>query len=223
MKKIITLLAIVLFSFASFAQDLTNQFYFRVGYSSPSWTQYGMEKQDNWNSFGYDSKTGATFEIGSIFMLKGILNSDKVSLGINADYLYLTYGNFSGETHDGYMDLGVANLRVGSKIGPSFTFSPVNKMAIDVYTKLDIAWGTAAVQYEDKPSDADDYYSGYGTLGFSAGVNFRYSLLIVGMEFNTISPKLESDDNPGEYWGNANDDGDKTTLPCMNFTIGMSF
>lgn len=65
MKKIITLLAVVLFSSSSFAQDLTDQFYFRLGYSSPSWKQYGMEKDD----FKGISKTGATFELGSIFML----------------------------------------------------------------------------------------------------------------------------------------------------------
>lgn len=220
MKKIIFLLTIVLFSFSSIAQDLTNQFYFRVGYSSPSWTQYGMEK-DKWESA--TSKIGATFEIGSIFMLKGILNSDKMSLGINADYLYVTYGEF--EAIDNHNE-NLASMRVGSKIGPSFTFSPVNKMAIDVYTKLDIAWGTAAVIYEGGVGDADDYYSGYGTMGFSTGLNFRYGILMLGIEYNTINPKLESDDFAGTYFGNPgdpSDSGDKSSMPCMNFTIGLSF
>lgn len=218
MKKLVTLLTIVLFSLSSFAQDLTNQFYFRLGYSSPSWTQYGMEEND----WGSDvSKAGATFELGSIFMLKSILNSENMSLGINADYLYLTYGNFS-LSENGY-DENVGSMRIGSKVGPSFTYSPMNKMAIDVYAKADFAWGTAAVMYEDEPGDADDYYSGYGTVGFSTGLNFRYGLLIVGMEFNTISPKLESDDYPGDYIGDQNGDGEKSPMPCMNFTIGLSF
>jgi len=228
MKKLVTLLAIVLFSFSSFAQDLTNQFYFRVGYSSPSWKQYGMEKND-WGSNA--SKVGSTFELGSIFMLKGILNSENVSFGINADYLYLTYGNFSISESGHDQNLGA--LRIGSKLGPSFTYSPMDKMAIDVYAKADFAWAAAAVIYENEPGDADDYYSGYGAVGFSTGLNFRYGLLILGMEFNTISPKLESDDYPDSYFGNPGDYangeynegnyGDKSKMPFMNFTIGMSF
>lgn len=228
MKKLTTLLAIVLFSFSSFAQDLSNQFYFRLGYSNPAWTQFSMEK-DNWGDG--TSKTGATFELGSLFMLQSILNHPNMSFGINADYMYLTYGNFSMGTN-GY-DQNLGTLRIGSKLGPSFTYSPMDKMAIDVYTKLDIAWGATAVMYADEPSDADDYFIGYGALGFSTGVNFRYGLLIVGLEFNTISPKLESDDFPGIYFGNPGEyanyeysksnANDKSKMPCMNFTIGMSF
>lgn len=218
MKKLVTLLAIILFSFSSFAQDLTNQFYLRVGYSNPLWTQYGMEK-DDWES--NTSKMGATFEVGSIFMLKGILNSENMSIGINADYLYLTYGNFSWSDHGHDQNRG--SMRIGSKIGPSFTYSPINKMAIDVYAKADFAWAAAAVMYEDEPGDADDYYSGYGAIGFSTGLNFRYGILMLGLEYNSISTTLESDDFPGDYLGNNDDDGDKSKMPCMNFTIGLSF
>lgn len=218
MKKISVILLIILFAQTSFAQDLTNQFYFRLGYSSPSWTQYGMEKDD----WGDDvSKTGATFELGSIFMINRILKADNMAIGINVDYLNITYGNFS-YSESGYEE-NVGNVRIGSKIGPSFTYSPMDKMAIDVYAKANIEWGSAAVMYEDEVGDADDYYLGYGTVGFSTGLNFRYGLLILGMEFNSVSPKLESDEYPGEYIGHQNEDSDKSPLPCMNFTIGMSF
>lgn len=222
MKKLYTLVFLALFSSASLAQDLTNQFYFRIGYSSPSWGQYGM-KEKFWKEMSYDNRIGATFEMGNIFMLKNILKSPNASFGINADYLYITYGNFSGRWQELNKDQNVGSLRIGSKVGPSFTISPMDKMAIDIYAKADIAWGSVAVMYENEPSDADDYFTGYGTLGFSTGLNFRYGLLILGFEFNTISPKLESDDYPGEYWGNVDDEGDKTDLPCMNFTIGISF
>lgn len=144
-----------------------------------------------------------------------------MSFGINADYLYLTYANFKQEIME--FETNQGSFRIGSKVGPSFTYSPMDKMAFDVFVKADIAWGTVSAMYIDKPEDADNYYSGYGTFGFSAGLNYRYGLLILGIEYNTISPKLESDDYPEEYLGNASDNGDKTPLPCMNFTIGMSF
>lgn len=155
-------------------------------------------------------------------MLKSILNSENISLGINADYLYLTYGNF-WFSDNGYEE-NMGSIRIGSKLGPSFTYSPMDKMAIDICAKADFAWASSATAiYLDTPEDADDYYSAYATLGFSTGLNFRYGLLILGIEYNTISPKLESNEYSGNYLGNATNDGDKTSLPCMNFTIGMSF
>jgi hypothetical protein len=49
---------------------------------------------------------------------------------------------------------------------------------------------------------------------------------MLGFEFNTISPKLEDVDNPGQYLGNiadANDTGDKSKLPSITFSLGFSF
>lgn len=215
MKKLTTLLVITLITLTSLGQHLDNEFYFRFGYSNPSWSQYGMDK-DDWPDDV--SKTGAAFELGSIFMINSILKADNMAIGINVDYFYFNYNNFSDDN-----DSNLGDVRVGSKVGPSFTYSPVDKMAIDVYAKADIAWVTAATEYEGSIGDADDYYMGYGTIGFSTGLNFRYGLLILGLEYNKVSPKLESDDDPGHYFGNTDDDGDKSPLPCMNFTIGMSF
>ncbi len=227
MKKLVTLLAIVLFSFSSFAQNLTNQFYFRVGYSNPSWKQFDLSK-DLWASEGFDGKIGASFEFGSIFMLKSILNSDIISFGINVDYLCLNYNNFSAK--EGSYEANLGHLRAGSKIGPSFTYSPMDNMAFDVYVKADFDWAAAAVIYEDKPGDADDYYRAGASVGVSTGVNFRYGLLIIGAEFNTINKELESDDYGGLYLQELIDEGfetvsnqTKSKLPIMNFTIGMSF
>jgi len=57
----------------------------------------------------------------------------------------------------------------------------------------------------------------------------RYSLLIVGFDFNTSWNKLEHyDENTNEfdgtYIGNASDiDKDRTPVPSFNFTIGLAF
>jgi hypothetical protein len=225
MKKLTLLFAIVLLSLCSFAQQLENQLYFRGGYSTSNWSQFGLTEED-WNSKGFDSKYGAHFEVGHIFMLNRILKSDNMAIGINVDYAYANLHNYSGNNDD-FENLG--SLRLGSKIGPSFTYSPVEKMAIDIYAKMDILWGGSAVLYHDTPDDADDYYSGYGAVGFSTGLNFRYGLLILGIEFDTISKKLESDDYPGTYFQDdidkitGEDSGDKSKFPSLNFTIGMSF
>lgn len=217
MKKLFTLVSIALISLCSVGQGLDNAFYFRVGYSSPSWNQFGGSKEE-WNAGGNATKTGGVFEVGSIFMLNRLLVADNMAIGINIDYLYLNANVFSnGKDH-------VGHSRLGSKIGPSFTYIPGNKMAIDVYAKADVAWVSAAVEYEDKISDADDYSRGKVAYGFSTGLNFRYGILMLGLEYDTISPELESDDNPGEFYGQVGDlNSKKSPLPCMNFTIGLSF
>lgn len=219
MKKTILLFAFALITISSISQNFDNEFYFRFGYSNPSWNQFGLN-QDEWKDMGFENKIGGIFELGSIFMINSLPAAENMALGINVDYLYMIYNSFS--TNNSY-DEAFANARVGSKIGPSFTYSPVNKLAFDIYAKADIAWAAAAVWYEGSIGDADDYYRGKVALGFSTGLNIRYGILMLGFEFDTNSPKLESDDYPGEYIGNNNDDSNKSPLPCMNFTLGLSF
>lgn len=232
MKKLAFLFTIVLLSFSSIGQDLSNVFYFRGGYSLPSWNHFDVGK-DGW--VDNMSRTGAKFEFGNIFQFSSILNSDEMVLGLNVDYLYANYNKF--RDNDSEMEMHLDIFRVGSKIGPSFTYSPMDKMAIDVYTKADFAWATVAVPYFDDIDNADDYYSDPVAIGFSTGLNFRYSVLIVGIEFNTVSAKLESDDyenvylqqvadmfiNEGDVWLTDMPDEKKSKLPCLNFTIGLCF
>lgn len=225
MKKILLLSVIAFMAISSFSQDFENKFYFRVGYSNPSWSYFDMDK-DTWGD-GF-SKYGANFELGSLFMIPSILNSDVVSLGINVDYLYASANNFHFE--DEYGPINIPSYRVGSKIGPSLTYVPMKNMALDFYVKADIAWASVVAPFFEKFDDGDDYYRDYLPVGFSTGINFRYGLLILGVEFNTISPKLESDDYPDTYFQEYIDfamekenSSDKSKMPNLNFTIGLNF
>ncbi len=196
--------------------NIDNVFYFRLGYSSPSWKQFGGTEED----FEGFNKSGAMFELGKIYMLNRIPLPENMAIGINADFISFYWHRFSSEEED--VDLGT--LRAESKIGPSFTFIPKYKLAVDVYAKAVINWLTAtAIVYDDNADDAEGYGK-FGTFGFSTGLNVRYSKLMLGVEFNTISPKLESIDYDGEYLGNFNDNStDKSPLPSLSFTIGMAF
>lgn len=219
MKKIIVFFAIALISFSSFGQKLDNEFYFRFGYSNPSWEQFGLTNEDR-DYVGIEDKTGAIFELGTIFMINSVPVSENLAFGINVDYLYLNYNNFSTINNE----LNIGTLRVGSKIGPSFTFSPTKRLAFDVFAKADIAWATATAFYEISIEDADETYIAKIATGFSTGLNIRFGILMIGLEYNTISPELESDDNPGDFLGNLSDENsNKSPLPSMNFTLGLSF
>lgn len=219
------LLGVIFISLTAFCQALDNEVYFRIGYSNPSWNYFEVGK-DGWGD-GV-SKYGANFELGSIFLIKAIIPSEKVALGINIDYIYGNFNNFKFGHGRDQSNLGV--FKVGSKIGPSFTYSPAPKMAIDVFFKADLAWAALAVPYTEKIDDGDDYYIGYTPLGWSTGLNFRHGVLMLGFEFNTTKVALESDDKEGVFLQEEigqlyqeSDGGKKSKLPNMNFTIGLSF
>lgn len=225
MKKITILLAATLISLSSYCQELDNPVYFRFGFSNPSWESFDIGKE-GWGS--EVRKFGANFEFGSIFLIQSLPQAENSSFGINVDYLYANYNNFHVGEGDESMDLGI--VRVGSKIGPSFTYSPHQEMAFDLYVKADFAWATAVVPYAGSMEKADDYFTGFATLGLSTGINYRYGHFMLGFEFNTISPKLESDNMEGVYIQKVidgltgeNSGSKKSKLPTMNFTIGMNF
>lgn len=220
MRQFTILSALLLMTITTIAQDdYDNRFYFRFGYSNPSWTQFGSTESDWADGV---KRSGFMGEIGTIFMLNGIPMPDKTVLGIDVDYLSGYWNQFSYESMGENIDL--ITIRADSKIGPSFSYNPVSKLFFDIYVKADISWFTGtAIVYDNQTDDADGY-SAFATFGLSTGVNIRYGVLMLGFEFNTISPKLENVDNKGDYLGNMNEEGsDKSPLPTSNFTIGLNF
>lgn len=217
MKKLFIILLALLLSTASFSQkNFDNEFYFRFGYSLPSWNQFGIDDWGaNWKRSGFSG------EIGTIFMLNNALKSEKMALGIDVDYLAFYWNRFSNSDYTSSLDIGT--LRFSSKAGPSFTISPVDRLAIDIFVKAEINWVTASAFVYDNNSDDSDAYGKVFALGIATGFNVRYSIVMIGFEFSTISPKLENIDNDGDYLGQANSSSDKTPLPSFNFTIGLSF
>ncbi|MGM0407205.1 MAG: hypothetical protein ACQERU_04430 [Bacteroidota bacterium] len=195
--------------------SMDNVFYFRLGYSSPSWKQFGFaEVLSDEVLSEVLSKNGAMFEMGKIYMLNSIPLPDNMVIGINADFFSIYWHQFSNNNEDG----NINTLRLDSKVGPSFTYTPVDKLGIDLYVKADISWVTATVDEDD------DGYGAIGTVGLSTGFNVRYSKLLLGFEFNSINPKLESIDYEGEYFGNLNDySSKKSPLPSLTFSIGLAF
>jgi len=223
MKKLTILLTVALISTAAFAQgSIDNEVYFRFGYSLPTWKQFGGTKSD-WSDLGFQKRGGFMGEVGTIFMLKSIPLPDGMAIGIDADYISFYFQRFNVENEFGTIDL--ATLRVDSKVGPSFTYSPVKNVAFDVYAKVDVSWVTAtAIIYDENADDAEGYGK-IAAVGLSTGFNVRLSVVMLGFEFNTLSPKLENVDSDGDYLGQINNDDntDKTPLPSMNFTLGFSF
>lgn len=225
MRKLIIILTLCCLSLSASAQNASYQkrfdheFYFRFGYSLPFWSQYGALQSD-WETG--TKRIGFTGEIGTIFMFKNVPSSDNMALGIDVDYLTVYWHKF--QTFDEVSEIDLWNVRIDTKIGPSFTFRLVDRLAVDLFVKADFCWFTATgIMYDD---DMDDM-EGYGeifAIGMATGFNVRYSVLMVGFEYSTISPQLENTENQGEYLGNINEvNSKKSPLPSVNFTLGLSF
>lgn len=259
MKRIFCVLFVCLVALSSFSQGLDNKIYFRLGYSLPSWKNFGMTK-DDWNEDV--TRAGAHFDVGTIIQLLPIGYGDNMSIGLNIDLAYLNFNRYQVDYSiadfmpDGLSDeeaaafveelMGVMSsvnmgiFRAGSKIGPSFTYCPSERMAIDLYGKADIAWASLLMPYGENLGDLDDKYSATITVGYAAGFNVRYGKLMLGVEYDAISPKLEYRQQHGNYfqqlmdlavgsdedwlWGDEEEPTNKKSkLKSLTFTVGVCF
>ena len=220
MKKLLILVLVALFSIPSIAQDsgdLENQFYFRFGWASPSWTYYGFDKDD----FADEDdvrRFGGIFELGSIFYINRLKMADGLRLGIDVNYL-----SISAHAFDVTDNLNLGNLLIGSKVGPVLSYNLVGSLIFDVFAKINPVWAAGTVIDDGDIDEDNDVFIGYMGINYSFGANIRWAILMVGFEYNPGSMKLQNDKGSGEYLGNANDDGDKTPMPAINFTLGLSF
>jgi len=219
MKKIFIIIVVLGISFPIFAQDdigLENSFYFRFGYSQPTNAYFGVDESSFWDD---TKRVGGMFELGSIFMINSLPIADGLRLGINVDYIDITFHQFEYT----FADLFLRTLKISSKVGPSLSYSPVEHLVFDVYFKAKIPW-VGGIWVDDTSPLNDDYgFVGYMGFGYSTGFNVRYRALMIGFEYTKDSMKLEDIDEVEGYFGNFSDDGDKTPMSCFNFTLGLSF
>ncbi len=246
MKTLIALVFTVLLSGNLYAQgDLDNQFYIRLGIARPFWSSYGAAGQDAW--MDGTKRRGGLLELGSIYMLNKLPLSDGLRLGVNIDWLAFEYHGFVYDD-DVMVDVGLL-----SKIGPSISYSPADKLVFDAYAKVVVSWvsGVGFV-YNGEDLEEDNTYTKTGGIRYTFGLNVRYTKLILGFAINTGALQLTNSSGKtlGKYYGNHNpftsgsfqnrggygypnsnssyqnrsiDGSAKTPLLSMSFTVGMSF
>lgn len=223
MRRQIGLLLLACSFVAAKSQDgnLANSTYVRFGWALPSWKYYGWDDKTDWNES--IRRTGAILEIGTIYMLNGVRFADDMGIGIHVDYLSFAYHRFQ-DTDTDYSNHFVF---VGTKIGPSFSYSPVNKLVLDAYFKFNPVWATGSLVLFNQEGMEDRAYGGFLKLKYSVGFNVRYGIAMLGFDFNPGAVKLrEYDVDEKEftenYLGNTNA-GDKTPVPGINLTLGLCF
>jgi len=219
MKKASLAVLAVSIAISTLAQepgDLENQFYFRFGYSNPTSSYFGIDDDAYWDIV---SKVGGTFELGSIFMINSADLADGLRLGINVDYAEFSYNQL--KEPEPTMTYYTGLVKLSSKVGPSLSYSPAEKLVFDVFVKAKIPWIAGIVPWSEDGVD-DVYLAGPG-IGIATGINIRYRFLMFGFEFNSDRMKFESMDTEGTYFGNYSDGSDKTPMPSLSFSFGFSF
>ena len=224
MKKISILCIALFLSLNALAQEnkgLDNRFYFRLGYSNPnnSFMGYGESPYQD-----FLSKTGGVFELGSIFMLNNLDLGDGLRLGINVDYAEVTFHYF--EYDDDFEQVLFGTIQVSSKVGPSLSFSPVNRLVFDGFIKLKVPWFAIGYFSADDPDIDEEVYTGAIAFGYSAGINIRYGILMIGFDYNNSSIKMNNTEDSNDYLGNffdLGDDSDKSKFSYYSITIGLNF
>ena len=195
--------------------DLENQFYFRFGYSQATTSYLGVDEVEFWDYF---SRYGGVFELGHIFILNKAALSDGLRIGINVDYAEFSYHQLTEIDTD--VDFAVGLLKLASKIGPSLSYSPAEHLVFDVFVKAKIPWVAGIALVSD---ELDEVFLAKPGIGLATGINVRYRFLMLGFEFNSDNMKFESQDYPGEYFGNLGEDSDKTPMPSLSFSLGFCF
>jgi len=225
MKKTIVILLLFLAAFNLRAQDgnLEKQTYIRAGYSFPTWRYFGYSGKSDWEA-NVPKRSGFLLEFGNIFMLNSLKIGPGMRLGINIDYLSLNYNKLY------FKDAGIRDhfAFVGSKIGPSFSFCPVQRLTFDTYFKINPIWVAVNAEVSEDEGTEDLLWIGFMGLKYSLGLNVRYSILMLGFEFNPGFARLREYDNDENkltkvFRGNPGSNKERTTVPSMNFTLGLSF
>jgi hypothetical protein len=224
MKKLLAIIMLVATTVAGFSQDgnLKKQTYFRVGLSVPTWKYRGNDSKCDLPD--QMKRTGGLFEVGHIYMLNKIKIANGMRIGINVDFLSLDYHRFSVKSAKYSSNF----VYVGSKIGPSFSYSPVKRLVFDTYFKFNPVWVAGNATLYNSELTKDELYMGFMGLKYSVGLNVRYSILMLGFEFNPGFAKLrkyDTDENKltENYMSNVGDNGKKTNVPGFNITLGLSF
>jgi len=223
MKKLISALLLATICVALYTQEenLKKRNYFRIGLSLPTWRYFGWDDRSDWND-SY-KRIGGMFEAGTFYMLNGLKLPDNMRLGINVDYMSVTYHRFD----DTDTDFSNHFLFLGSKVGPSFSYNPVNQLVLDAYFKLNPVWASSClILYNDDNLD-DRVFAGFFGIKYSVGMNIRYSFVMLGFEYNPGAVRLKEYDTDEDkftdnYLGNTNA-GDRTPVPGFNITLGCSF
>ena len=218
MKKAGVAFLVLCISLTTLAQesgDLDSKFYFRFIYSQPTKSYIGVDEDEFWDYF---DRVGGAFELGHIFILNQPALADGLRLGINVDYAEFSLNHLGGTDVD---DINLGVVKLASKVGPSLSYSPHGELVFDVFFKAKIPWVGGIVLYT--VDDVDEVFIAKPGIGFATGVNLRYRFLMFGFEFNSDKMKFESEDFPGEYFGNYAGDSDKTPMPSMSFSLGFCF
>jgi len=138
---------------------------------------------------GFGASNGYALDMGSIYYLKRIALPSNMCVAINLTWIDIS--TFATSWKDSYpktfgtgYSTGVLQM-YGVKIGGLFTFNPLPKMYIDGFINMHPTYSLIDVSLDSKRYyNADPLFLDGVSMRYNFGANFRYSLLLVGADFD---------------------------------------
>lgn len=225
-----------------FGQAVTNPFtstgYFK-NLTYPFQGQTGLGATTGYN-FGYS----AFVSLSKVQMGPSLPARFGLQFGFDFDYMPISWSNVPWSKYDETVTTN-SFLYMGFKIGPQFNVNPMDNMGIGIYAtinpSLTIPGGiNSTYNYTDGSGDnynitynVSDTSSIHLNIDVSAGINFYYKALIIGIEYDWIHTKYNGAAKENEIYTAANGAvsnpsstytfNDVFSMDILKFTIGLRF
>lgn len=206
--------------------DYKNVFYLKAGYSLPTWGSYGMDRsqwKEKESSAGANyQRLGGDVQLGSQFYINRHLVRNNTCFGINLDYVSLTHNYYKIDAEDFYEWKNHTYL--STNVGPMLTYTRHGINFYDLYAKANITWISLLqdTELEQNGKEITNLYIDDFSMRYSVGFNFRFSHLLIGIEYCGGSHKLLLQDTFDDYYGSEYD-FEKTPLHFINAHLGVYF
>jgi hypothetical protein len=170
----------------------------------------------------YKSKNGYSLEFGNTFFFNGRrpvhTSAGDIRFGLDWSFLDLTYATYEIEDPDGLESMKSHFANVGMQIGPSVTFTPLDRLNVKLYGHYAPSFAAFTLYGFDEVT--------YGYAGYlTGGLNVSYSFVSLGVEVRGATTKLDKIDVESAGEEDWTFDPEKATvkLPGMRFTLGFRF
>lgn len=196
-------LSLIFFNHLKASEPFTTGFTIKLAYVMP---------QSNFavlpSNVPYELQTmnsGFAGQVGKMYFINAIDLGDKFKIGVDVTWISFSYlsgdynysrtyiGSVGTETEE--IDFPISYLLFSAEIGPSFSYSPTEKMALDLSFKITPTFVTSRGEYYINTGDSESFLATGSGLRYTPAFYFRYGLILLGVEYNMGDVNMTYDEN----------------------------
>lgn len=147
--------------------------------------------------------SGFGLQVGKMYFINAIDLGDKFKIGVDVTWISFSYlsGNYDysrtfnngNETEE--IEFPISYMLFSAEVGPSFSFSPTEKMALDIAFKITPTFMTSSGEYFINTGDRESFLASGVGLRYTPAFYFRYGPILLGVEYNMGDVNMTYDEN----------------------------